>query len=122
MYKISAKATFAAAHRLREYEGACENLHGHNWKVKATVGSKELDKGGMVYDFKKLKKDLKSIIDLFDHQFINQIPPFDKQLNPTSENLAKFIFDRLSEKTPPEIQVIAVEVGESDNYIAIYEA
>ena len=121
MYKISAKTSFAAAHRLREYEGACENLHGHNWKVKATIGSEQLDAIGMVYDFKKLKKDLKSIIDLFDHQFINQISPFDKQLNPTSENLAKFIFDLLQQKMPDGIAVTSVEVGESDNYAAIYE-
>ncbi|NOZ62374.1 MAG: 6-carboxytetrahydropterin synthase QueD [Calditrichaeota bacterium] len=121
MFKISAKTSFAAAHRLREYEGACENLHGHNWRIKATIGSEKLDELGMVYDFKNLKKNLQEIIDLFDHQFVNQIPPFDKELNPTSENLAKFIFKLLGKKLPEPIRMISVEVGESDNYTAIYE-
>ena len=58
MYKISATAIFAAAHSLRGYEGACENLHGHNWVVKATLGTNELDDIGIAYDFKYLKKNL----------------------------------------------------------------
>ncbi len=121
MFKITAKTSFAAAHRLREYEGACENLHGHNWQIKATIGSEKLDKIGMVYDFKKLKKNLKEIVDIFDHQFINQIPPFDKELNPTSENIARYIFKLLDEKLPEPLRVISVEVGESEKYTAIYE-
>ena len=121
MYKITAKTSFAAAHRLREYEGACENLHGHNWLVKATIGAEELDNLGMVYDFKLLKKDLNEIMDLFDHQFINQVPPFDKELNPTSENIARYIFELLSKKLPARLRVVSVEVGESEKYAAIYE-
>jgi 6-pyruvoyltetrahydropterin/6-carboxytetrahydropterin synthase len=121
MFKITAKTSFAAAHRLREYEGACENLHGHNWQIKATIGSEKLDEIGMVYDFKKLKKNLKEIVDLFDHQYINQIPPFDKELNPTSENIAKYIFKLLDEKLPEPLRVISIEVGESEKYTAIYE-
>ena len=120
MYKISATATFASAHSLRGYEGACENLHGHNWMVKATLGTTELDKIGIAYDFKLLKNNLHEIIDRFDHRFLNEIPPFDK-INATSENLSKFIFDSLQKKLPHAIKVFSVEVGESEKYTAIYE-
>lgn len=121
MYKISATTKFAAAHSLRGYEGACEKLHGHNWSVKAILGTDELDEVGIAYDFKLLKKDLNEIVDLYDHEFLNEIPPFDKQLNPTSENLAKYIFEQLAKKLPDHIRVISIEVGESDKYKAIYE-
>ena len=121
MYKVSVTAKFAAAHRLRGYEGACENLHGHNWLVRAIIGTNHLDKTGIAYDFKKLNQKLKQIIDQFDHQFLNDIPPFDSKLNPTSENLAKFIFDALEEKLPSNLKVVSIEVSESEKYVAIYE-
>ncbi|MDW7679177.1 MAG: 6-carboxytetrahydropterin synthase QueD [bacterium] len=121
MYKISATVSFAAAHNLRGYEGACEQLHGHNWLVKATLATEKLDTVGIAYDFKKLKQKLNDIIDRFDHQFLNQIPPFDQQLNPTSENLAHYIFIELAKKLPPHIQVFSIEVGESHKYTATYQ-
>ena len=120
MYKVSATLTFAAAHSLRGYEGACENLHGHNWVVTATLGTDTLDDVGIAYDFKNLKKDLKKIIDKFDHQFLNNIKPFDK-INATSENMAKYIFESLAKKLPDRVWVVSVEVGESEKYKAIYE-
>jgi 6-pyruvoyltetrahydropterin/6-carboxytetrahydropterin synthase len=120
VYKVSVTTSFAAAHRLREYEGPCENLHGHNWLVKAQIGTEELDAIGIAYDFKKLKKHLHEIIDQFDHKLLNDISPFDK-LNPTSENLARHIFQSLAEKIPPRLKVMAVEVGESEHYTAAYE-
>ena len=120
MYKISVTTKFAAAHRLRNYEGPCENLHGHNWVINAVVGTEKLDEIGIAYDFKKLKIDLNQISDRFDHQFLNEVSPFD-ELNPTSENVAKFIFDSLTKKLPAHIRVISVEVGESEKYKAIYE-
>lgn len=121
MYKISATITFSSAHSLRGYEGACENLHGHNWVVKATLGAEKLDNIGIAYDFKLLKNDLKKIIDKFDHRFLNEVPPFD-QINATSENLAKYIFDTLAKEVPVSIKVVSVEVGESEKYTASYEA
>jgi len=111
---------FAAAHKLRGYEGPCENLHGHNWFIKAEVGTYELDNNGIAYDFKKLKNLLNEIIDRLDHQYLNEISPFD-QINPTSENLAKHIFQSLTDKLPSNIKVVFVEVGESEKYKAIYE-
>ena len=120
MYKVSATLTFAAAHSLRGYEGACENLHGHNWVVTATLRTEILDDVGIAYDFKNLKKDLKKIIDTFDHQFLNNIKPFDK-INATSENMARYIFESLAKKLPDHVKVVSVEVGESEKYKAIYE-
>ncbi len=121
MFKISVTTKFAAAHKLRGYEGPCENLHGHNWIIKATVGTKLLDKIGMAYDFKKLKSHLNEIIEKLDHQFLNEVTPFD-EINPTSENVAKYIFESLAEKLPPNIKIIAIDVGESEQYVSSYEA
>lgn len=120
MFKISVTTHFAAAHRLRDYDGPCENLHGHNWLVKATVEADALDRIGMAYDFKKLKAHLKEIVQRLDHQLINDVPPFD-QINPTSEHLAQHIFEALAEKLPPSIKMVAVDVGESEHYVASYE-
>jgi len=120
VFKISVTTKFAAAHKLLGYEGLCENLHGHNWFIKATVGTNELDDIGIAYDFKKLKNHLNEIIERFDHQFLNEVTPFDK-LNPTSENIAKFIFESLATKLPSNIKVISIEVGESEQYKSIYE-
>ena len=120
MYKVSATLTFAAAHSLRGYDGACENLHGHNWVVTATLGTDVLDEVGIAFDFKNLKRDLNEIVDRFDHQFLNEVKPFNK-INATSENMAKFIFDTLGQKLPQHVKVVSVEVGESEKYKAIYE-
>lgn len=120
MYNISVTAKFSAAHRLRHYEGPCENLHGHNWTVTAQLGSDNVDALGMVYDFKKLKQQLHEIINTFDHRFLNEVAPFD-HINPTSENVARFIFESLKKRIDPPLRVMAVSVGESENYIATYE-
>lgn len=120
MFKISVTTQIASAHRLREYDGACENLHGHNWLIRATVVSDQLDALGMVYDFKKLKAHLREITDPLDHRLINEVPPFD-MVNPTSEQIAKFIFDSLAPKLPAPLRLASVEVGESANYLACYE-
>ncbi len=121
IFKISVVTHFAAAHNLRGYEGPCEKLHGHNWSIKATVGTDKLDAIGLAYDFKKLKGHLKEIVERLDHQYINEVTPFD-QLNPTSENIAKYIFESLATKLPTTVSVISVEVGESENSVAAYEA
>lgn len=121
MFKISVTTHFAAAHRLSGYEGPCENLHGHNWLIKATIGTDKLDEIGMAYDFKKLKQHLTEIIDRLDHQFLNELTPFD-EINPTSENVARYIFESLANRLPADIKVISIDVGESEQYVATYEA
>lgn len=120
MYQVVADTHFSAAHRLREYDGECEALHGHNWKVAVQVAAESLDKLGMVVDFKVLKRALNGIIQRLDHKYLNDIPPFDT-LNPSSENLARHIFYELRKTIDTkEIQVTQVTVWESEGSAAIY--
>ena len=94
MYIVTVKMDFNAAHRLREYKGKCESLHGHNWTVEVSVKNDCLKNNGMVIDFTCLKKDLEKTLEVLDHKFLNEIIPF-KENNPTSENIAKYIYDKL---------------------------
>ncbi len=116
MYNIKVEASFSAAHNLREYKGKCEELHGHNWKVEVIVSGNKLDKAGMLLDFKKLKMKLNKVLEKLDHKYFNKIPYF-KKVNPTSENIAKYIDDRLKVQGP---KPAAVTVWESDNSCASY--
>ncbi|MEE8185899.1 MAG: 6-carboxytetrahydropterin synthase QueD [Thermodesulfobacteriota bacterium] len=94
MYELTVITDFAAAHSLREYEGECENLHGHNWKVEAAVITDRLDDTGLAVDFKLLKKWLNDILEGLDHRYLNELELF-KTKNPSSENIARFIFKKL---------------------------
>ncbi len=85
---------FSSAHSLRGYQGNCEELHGHNWKVGVQIAAETLDNLGMVIDFKVLKQKLHQIIQRLDHKHLNDLPPFDA-LNPSSENIAFYIFQEL---------------------------
>jgi len=116
MFKIKVEAEFSSAHNLRGYKGKCEELHGHNWKVELAVVKDKLDKTGMVLDFKYLKAKLNSILDRLDHKYLNRIPYF-KKVNPTSENIAKYIYDSLRQQVPC---VDSVTVWESDNSCTTY--
>ena len=120
MYEIRVISSFSAAHRLRDYQGNCANVHGHNWEVCAVLQSENLDEQGICVDFRDVKGSLKSISDEFDHTEINAHPDFQK-LNPTSENLAKYIFDRLqTELQSADARVVRVEVAENANSRAAY--
>lgn len=120
MYELTILSDFAAAHNLRQYEGECENLHGHNWKVEVTVISKRLNKIGLAVDFKVLKKILEGILEKLDHKYLNEIPPFDKE-NPSSENLARYIFKQYKAALKStRVKVAKVKVWESDNAAATY--
>lgn len=116
MYEILVKSGFSAAHKLREYKGKCENLHGHNWLVEATVSSKTLDKTGLLIDFRILKGKLKEILDKLDHTDLNGLPYFKKN-NPTSENIARYVFNMLKRRG---IKPHKVSVWESDMSCATY--
>jgi 6-pyruvoyltetrahydropterin/6-carboxytetrahydropterin synthase len=94
MYEITSEVSFSAAHRLKNYRGPCENLHGHNWLVRASVRTNELDASGIGIDFKILKKHLKEITNEFDHCDLNAILD-KKDLNPSSENIARYIYYKL---------------------------
>ncbi len=126
MFEIEVELFFSAAHYLREYRGKCETLHGHNWKVKVTLAQGKLDKAGMVIDFSKIKTTLREILGLLDHKNLNEISHF-KKVNPTSENIAKFIFDNLkcslktsSDKNLRGADLKKVTVWETDTSSASY--
>ncbi|MBI5490079.1 MAG: 6-carboxytetrahydropterin synthase [Deltaproteobacteria bacterium] len=97
MWELEVSSSFSAAHRLCGYGQPCENVHGHNWKVIAVVRCEKLDAIGIGYDFKALRTRLREILAALDHQDLNATPPFDK-MNPSAENLARWVFERLSEK------------------------
>lgn len=109
------EGSFDAAHQLVGHAGPCENLHGHTWKVQVHVSGGKLNKLGMVMDFKELKSLLQSAISVLDHTNLNTIVYF-KKVNPTSENVAKYIFDQISKKT----DVVKVTVFESPITSASY--
>ena len=121
MYKLTVKSQFSAAHFLRNYEGSCENLHGHNWIVTLTVEGKKLNSADLLIDFKELKKILKQILEELDHRLINDHPDF-IEVNPSSERLAEFIFKKAKEKLKPYkgIKVKEVSVYETETSCATY--
>ena len=123
MYEVTVEDTFAAGHYLRNYKGKCENPHGHNYKVRVTLRGAELDKAGLLLDFKDLKEVMKHVIDRLDHQMLNDIEPF-KVLNPSAENIAKYFYDaakgRLQVVTSGRVDVKDVTIWETDTTTARY--
>lgn len=120
MYRLTIHTHFAAAHNLMHYQGDCENLHGHNWKVEVTVSARELDKAGLGIDFKVLKRDTKVLLDQLDHKYLNELPWF-REVSPSSENIARFLFEKLSDQlNNGNVKVEKVNVWESDYACASY--
>jgi len=113
MYEISVENHFDAAHFLRGYQGKCEALHGHRFRVVAKVSASKLDTTGLAYDFTELKQHLNDILSRFDHTCLNDVPPFD-EINPSSENIAANIYNELKAKlTGAPISISSIEVWES---------
>ncbi len=115
MFEIKITRHFAAAHRVEDYPGNCERLHGHNWKVEVVARRRDLDPLGMVMDFRKLKELTDKALVPFDHNYLNEIPPFD-EVNPTAENIARHLFQVLKESAP----VSRVNVFETETSVASY--
>lgn len=92
MFEVKIETNFSAAHHLLNYKGNCENQHGHNWKVEVYVKGETLDKSNILVDFKILKKEVNAIMDLLDHKDINELEQF-KNISPSSEIIAKFIYE-----------------------------
>jgi 6-pyruvoyltetrahydropterin/6-carboxytetrahydropterin synthase len=118
-FEIKIIRYFSAAHSLRGYKGKCEELHGHNWKVEVLVSSPKLNSLGMVLDFKELKDKLNKVLSLLDHRYLNEIDFF-KKFNPTSENIARYIFENLK-KNKLNVKLEAVTVWESEDASATYK-
>lgn len=121
MYEVKILTHFSASHHLREYEGPCENKHGHNWKVEVTYESLTLDKLGIVIDFKVLKKKVKIVLEELDHCDLNELSAF-ARVNPSSENIAAYIYKKLSHDAElnAKAKIKAVSVWETDNARATY--
>ena len=121
MYKLKIVTRFAAAHQLRMVARKCENLHGHNWKIEVCVRGNDLDRGGVVMDFGVIKAHLRDIIQLLDHRFLNELEWFDEQRPPSSENIARFIAERLAERLGDgPVTVASVSAWESEDACATY--
>ncbi len=116
MYEIKTQMYFSAAHHLLNYEGECENQHGHNWLVEAYVKGTQLDESNILIDFKVLKQHLKSVLDLLDHKDINELPDF-KGISPSSETLAKYIYNKMKEDIP---QISKISIWETSTSCASY--
>jgi len=116
MYEIKVEQSFSGAHHLLNYNGVCENQHGHNWKVELYVKGENLDKSNLLIDFKVLKKLLNEILDSLDHEDLNQLDDF-KNESPSSEFIAKYIYDKMKDKLP---EVSRVAVWETQNSCAMY--
>ena len=120
MYKINVTTSFPGAHLLKHYDGACKNLHGHNWKVRVQLVTDQVDEIGMAIDFKIVKEFLNAIIEQFDHKYLNELHYFSEQ-NPTSENIARVIYELLQKNFENDnIKVNEVEIWESDYTSVIY--
>ena len=122
MYEVSVDETFAAAHNLRNYKGKCENLHGHNYKLRVTLAGEKLDSTGLLYDFVHLKQAIQSVIRSLDHKYLNELSPFDV-LNPSAENISRYIYDEVAKQLhggSDATGVASVTVWETDVTAATY--
>jgi len=109
MYRLRVKSYFNAAHKLDGYEGKCANLHGHTWKVEVFVVGDKLDEVGMLIDFNILKEKVREVTERLDHSFLNDFKDIG---NPTSENIARYIFKNLKD-LPKNVRLEKVRVWES---------
>ncbi|MBO7430101.1 MAG: 6-carboxytetrahydropterin synthase QueD [Spirochaetia bacterium] len=119
MYTLCVEDWFAAAHYLRRYHGKCENLHGHNYRVKVYVSGKQLDEGGMLIDFSILKNHLKKVLETLDHQDLNAT--IFKDFEPSAENISRYIFDSLKALLPSGVRLTGVEVFETEKNSVLYQ-
>ena len=123
MFEITVEDTFAAGHYLRDYKGKCEKPHGHNYKVRVTMHGRELDRAGLLVDFKDLREVMRAVIERLDHQMINELAPFTR-VNPSAENLAKYFYEEtnanLIRATNGRVKVKDVTIWETDTTTATY--
>jgi 6-pyruvoyltetrahydropterin/6-carboxytetrahydropterin synthase len=121
MFEVTVEETFAAGHALRNYHGKCESLHGHNYRVQVTLQGAELDSTGLLVDFVQVKKLLQAVVDRLDHQFLNDLAPFDS-LNPSAENIARYFYDELSGGLNRDsgVTLRQIKIWETDTTSATY--
>lgn len=116
MYEIKTQAFFSAAHHLLNYDGECENQHGHNWMVEAFVQGESLNKSNILIDYKVLKKELNTVLDTLDHKDLNELSEF-KGESPSSEMISAYIYSKLKEKI---VQLSKITVWETQTSCCSY--
>jgi 6-pyruvoyltetrahydropterin/6-carboxytetrahydropterin synthase len=122
IFEVMIERNFSSAHQLRGYKGKCENLHGHNYKIEIYARGRELNDIGLLIDFVDLKRAADQVVKYLDHRNINELPPFDVELNPSAENLAKFILDWVAARVGDErVEVYKVRCYETPTSIATYQ-
>ena len=120
MYQVSIKKTFSAAHVIKEIGGKCEALHGHNFLVELSVMGESLNAEGLLVDFRVVKGWTEEVLDQLDHKYLNELDYF-KNVNPSSEQIARFLFERIDEKArQAKTRLASVTVWESENSCATY--
>jgi 6-pyruvoyltetrahydropterin/6-carboxytetrahydropterin synthase len=123
VYEVAKEFVFSAAHQIRMHGGKCERLHGHNWRIRVHARAGTLNRIGMVVDFADLQRIVSELCARFDHQNVNEVPPFD-EVNTTAENLARFFYveanRRLLAAESGRVSVSRVEVWENEGSLAIY--
>jgi 6-pyruvoyltetrahydropterin/6-carboxytetrahydropterin synthase len=102
MFVVSVQAHYDSAHFLRHYEGKCERLHGHHYVVEVALAAEQLNQAGIAYDFVEIKRHLRELADGLDHENLNELPPF-AELEPSAENQAKYFYEELKRRLPPEM-------------------
>ena len=119
-FEVMIERNFSSAHQLRGYKGKCENLHGHNYKIEIYARGNELDNIGLLVDFVELKAAADEIVLYLDHRNINELPPFD-ELQPSAENLAKYILERVARRIDDErVRIYKVRCFETPTSVATY--
>ena len=122
MFEVMIERNFSSAHQLRGYKGKCENLHGHNYKIEIYARGRELDNIGLLVDFGELKMAADEVVQYLDHRNINELPPFDAELNPSAENLARYILERVAARVGDDrVEVYKVRCFETPTSIATYQ-
>jgi 6-pyruvoyltetrahydropterin/6-carboxytetrahydropterin synthase len=120
MFEVSVDHSFAAGHALRDYKGKCENVHGHNYRVRVTLAGENLDASGLLVDFADLRAAIQDVAQRLDHRYLNDLAPFDS-LNPSAENLAKYFFDEIQGRIGNRgVRVEEVTVWETELTSATY--
>jgi len=121
-FEIMIERNFSSAHQLRGYKGKCENLHGHNYKIEIYARGSELDNIGLLVDFGELKDAADDIVQYLDHRNINELPPFDVELNPSAENLARYILEQVSARVGDDrVKIFKVRCFETPTSVATYQ-
>ncbi|HEY0003306.1 MAG TPA: 6-carboxytetrahydropterin synthase QueD [Pyrinomonadaceae bacterium] len=123
IFEVMIERNFSSAHQLRGYKGKCENLHGHNYRIEIYARGSELNNIGLLVDFVELKMAADEVVQFLDHKNINELPPFDKELNPSAENLARFILERVASRVGADdrVKIYKVRCFETPTSVATYQ-